>query len=155
MNHVTIYADGGCSNNQDQCNNIGGWAVRYEYNGNIKEIYGSVANTTNNIMEITAVIEALRGMKSKSTPIQLISDSRYVVEGINVWINTWIAKGWRKANGKTPENVELWEELYNLSKTFDDITFIHCKGHMKSGPYANGNNRVDKLAQRAMKEHKC
>ena len=147
MGKIIIHCDGGCRGNQSK-ENVGGWGAILEYRGNIKEIYGNARNTTNNIMEMVACIESMKAIKDKSIPIEIISDSQYVVMGINEWIHGWIKKGWRNSQKKPVENKDLWQELYKLKNEFDDISFIKCKGHSDN----EGNNRADELANIAMGE---
>jgi ribonuclease HI len=147
MTKIIIHADGGCRNNQSK-ENIGGWGVVYQYGNDTKEVKGSTRNTTNNIMELTAAIEALKGVKNKKITTELIMDSQYVITGITQWVENWIKKGWRKADKKPVENKELWQELLNLKNQFSNITFIKCIGHSNN----EGNNRADELANEAMDE---
>ena len=135
MKEILIYTDGACANNQSK-NNTGGYGAILIYNGKEKEIYDGFKNTTNNRMELKAVIEALKLLKRQDIPIKIFSDSAYVVNGITKWIDNWIAKG------SVKKNPDLWMELYNLKKKFKDITFYKVKGH-------NGdkyNEIADKLA---------
>ncbi|BDU51042.1 ribonuclease H family protein [Haliovirga abyssi] len=135
MEEILIYTDGACANNQSK-NNRGGYGAILIYKGKEKEIYGGYRNTTNNRMELKAVIEALKSLKRKDIPVKIFSDSAYVVNGITIWINGWIAKGSAK------KNPDLWLELYNLKKSFKNISFHKVKGH-------NGdeyNEIADKLA---------
>lgn len=147
MNKIIAYCDGGCRGNQFE-HNIGGWGVSLRYNGNIKDFYGATKNTTNNIMELTSCIEALKSIKNKSIPIEVIMDSQYVITGINEWVDGWIKKGWRTSQKKPVENKQLWIELLELKQQFKDITFSKCKGHSDN----EGNNRADDLANIAMGE---
>ena len=116
------------------------------YKNNKKEISGGKKDTTNNIMELTAVVEALRLVKFPCR-IKLYSDSAYVVNGfLQGWIYNWIKKGWKTADGKPVKNKELWEELFNFTKTHE-IEFIKVKGHSDN----EYNNRCDELARNAIK----
>lgn len=99
-------------------------------------------------MELTACIQALKAIKNKNIPVEVVMDSQYVINGINQWINNWIKKGWKTSQKKPVENKELWKELYNLKNQFADIKFIYCKGHADN----EGNNRADELANIAMDE---
>ncbi len=146
---IQVYCDGGCRNNQSKAN-IGGWGVVLQYKDNIKEIYGSTINTTNNIMELTSCIEALKTITNKSIPVIVNMDSQYVVKGMNEWINNWIKKGWKTSQKKPVENQKLWQELLKLKNEFKDIKFVHCKGHADN----KGNIRADELANIAMDEIK-
>ena len=141
MEKVTIYTDGACSGNPGP----GGWGAILMYNGNKKELSGGNKDTTNNIMEITAVLEALKALKFPCE-VNLYSDSAYVVNCFNQgWIYNWLKKGWKTASGEPVKNKELWEELYNLTK-IHKITFHKVKGHADN----EFNNRCDELARNAI-----
>ncbi|MCE5220182.1 MAG: ribonuclease HI [Clostridium sp.] len=146
-NIIYIFNDGGCRGNGKE-NNIGGWGCVLLYNGKIKEIYGSARNTTNNQMELTSCIEALKAIKNKSISVKVTMDSQYVVKGITEWIYNWIKKGWKTSTKKSVENKELWKELLELKNQFSDIKFLNCKGHSDN----EGNNRADELVNIAMDE---
>ena len=121
----------------------GGWGAILIYNDIKKEISGGNKKTTNNIMEITAVIEALKKLK-RPCNVDLYSDSAYVVNCFNNgWIYSWIKNNWRTSNKEPVKNKELWEELYNLVK-LHDVKFIKVKGHSDN----NFNNRCDELARK-------
>ncbi len=123
----------------------GGWGSILMCKGAKKEISGSSKNTTNNIMELTAVVQALRLVKYPCK-IQIYSDSAYVVNGfLQGWIYNWIKKGWKTADGSPVKNKELWEELYCFTKTHE-IKFIKVKGHSDN----EFNNRCDELARNAI-----
>ena len=142
MEKVTIYTDGACSGNPGS----GGWAAVLIYNENRKEISGSKKETTNNIMELTAVIEALKLLKYPCE-VDLYSDSAYVVNGFNQgWIYNWKKNNWRTSSKEPVKNKEIWEELYNLSK-IHKVNFIKVKGHSTN----ELNNRCDELAREAIK----
>ena len=141
MEEITIYTDGACSGNPGP----GGWGAILMYKDIKKEISGGEKNTTNNIMELTAVVEALRLVKFPCK-ISIYSDSAYVVNAfLQGWIYNWTKKGWKTADGSAVKNKELWEELYNFTKTHD-ITFIKVKGHSDN----EFNNRCDELARNAI-----
>ena len=142
MEEVIIYTDGACSGNPGP----GGWGAILMINENKKEISGGNKNTTNNVMELTAVIEALKLLK-RPCNVNLYSDSAYVVNAFNQgWIYNWKKNNWKTA-GKTPvKNQELWEELYNLTKKHK-VEFIKVKGHSDN----EYNNRCDFLATSAIK----
>jgi len=141
MEEITIYTDGACSGNPGP----GGWGSILMYKENKKEISGGEKNTTNNIMELTAVIEALKLVKFPCK-ISIYSDSAYVVNAfLQGWIYNWIKKGWKTADGSPVKNKELWEELYNFTK-IHDIKFIKVKGHSDN----EFNNRCDELARNAI-----
>lgn len=144
MEHnVVIYTDGACSGNPGP----GGWGAILMYDDYKKEISGYNENTTNNIMEITAVLEAVKLLKF-SCNIKIYSDSAYVVNCFKQgWIYNWQKNNW-KTSGKDPvKNRELWEELYVLTKKHK-VTFIKVKGHSDN----EYNNRCDELATGAIKE---
>lgn len=138
MEEVTIYTDGACSGNPGP----GGWGAILMLGENKKEISGGCLDTTNNIMELTAVIEALKQLK-RPCKVQLYSDSAYVVNAFNQkWIYGWIKKDWKTSGNDPVKNKELWQELYNLTK-IHDITFNKVKGHSDN----EFNNRCDELAR--------
>ena len=139
---VIIYTDGACSGNPGP----GGWGAILMYKENKKEISGGCKNTTNNIMEITAVIEALKCLKIQSD-VQVYSDSAYTVNAFNSkWIYGWIKNGWKTSNGDNVKNKELWQELYSLTQKHN-VEFIKVKGHADN----EYNNRCDELARNAIK----
>ena len=143
MKKVTIYTDGACSGNPGP----GGWGAVLIYNGTEKELSGSLDETTNNVMEITAVLEALKALR-EPCEVELYSDSAYVVNSfLQGWIYNWIKNGWRTANKEPVKNKELWEELYELTKTHN-VTFHKVKGHADNAY----NNRCDELATGAIKK---
>lgn len=140
---VDIYTDGACSGNPG----IGGWAAVLLYNGHKKEISGAEANTTNNRMELTAIIEGLKMLKEPCN-VTVYSDSAYSVEPfIKNWISGWIARGWRTASKDEVKNIDLWQELLSL-KQVHDVKFIKVKGHADN----ELNNRCDELARAAIKQ---
>ena len=139
---VIIYTDGACSGNPGP----GGWGAILMYKGAKKEISGGMKQTTNNIMEVTAVIEALKCLKVESD-VQVYSDSAYTVNAFNQgWIFNWIKKGWKTASGEPVKNKELWQELYDLTKKHK-VEFIKVKGHSDN----EFNNRCDEMARNAIK----
>ena len=142
---VIIYTDGACSGNPGP----GGWGAILMYKDAKKEISGGMKETTNNIMEITAVIEALKCLKVESD-VQVYSDSAYTVNAFNQgWIYNWMKKGWKTASGEPVKNKELWQELYNLTKKHK-VEFIKVKGHSDN----EFNNRCDEMAREAIKNLK-
>ena len=143
MEEVIIYTDGACSGNPGP----GGWGSILMYNGNKKEISGGKEETTNNVMELTAVIEALKLLKFPCK-VKLYSDSAYVVNAfIQKWIYGWLKNGWVNSSKEPVKNKELWQELYNLTKVHD-VEFIKVKGHSDN----EYNNRCDELARNAIKK---
>ena len=143
MDKVIIYTDGACSGNPGP----GGWGSILMMGENRKEISGGKKDTTNNVMELTAVIEALKLLK-RPCKVDLYSDSAYVVNAfLQGWIYNWVKKGW-KTSGKEPvKNKEIWQELYDLTK-IHKVNFIKIKGHSDN----KYNNRCDELARKAIKE---
>ena len=134
---IEIYTDGACSGNPGP----GGWGVVLRYGEREKELSGGENPTTNNRMELTAVIKALEALK-ESCQISLYTDSKYVSDAFNQgWIYAWMKKGWKKADNKPVLNQELWQRLYELWK-MHDITLIWVKGHAEN----HYNNRCDELA---------
>jgi ribonuclease HI len=127
---VILYTDGACSGNPGP----GGWAaiLKHPATGTIKKLSASEPDTTNNRMELTAVIEGLRAMKGdERRRVHLVSDSEYVINGLTHWIQSWIANNWRRGKraGSPPvKNVDLWKELYALTQQHD-MTYEHVRGH--------------------------
>ena len=141
MGKVTIYTDGACSGNPGP----GGWGAILMYQGNKKEISGGKKNTTNNEMELTAVIEALKMLKFPCQ-VDLYSDSAYVVNAfLQNWIGNWVKNNWKTSSKEPVKNQELWKELYELTKTHQ-VKFIKVKGHSDN----EFNNRCDELARNAI-----
>ena len=123
----------------------GGWGTILMYKGVEKEISGGMKHTTNNIMEITAVIEGLKMLKYKCE-VEIYSDSAYVVNAFNnKWIYGWIKNNWINSNKEPVKNKELWQELYSLTKQHE-VKFIKVKGHSDN----KYNNRCDELARAAI-----
>ncbi len=126
----------------------GGWGTILMYKETIKEISGYMPNTTNNIMEMTAVIEGLKMLKYKCQ-VDIYSDSSYVVNAFNnFWIQGWIKNNWINSSKEPVKNKELWQELYGLTKKHD-VKFIKVKGHSDN----EYNNRCDELARNAIKKN--
>lgn len=143
MEEVTIYTDGACSGNPGP----GGWGSILMYKETKKEISGGKENTTNNVMELTAVIEGLKLLKFPCK-VKLYSDSAYVVNAFNQkWIYGWLKNGWKNASKEPVKNKELWQELYDLTKVHE-VEFIKVKGHSDN----EYNNRCDELARNAIKD---
>ena len=137
MKEVLIYTDGACSGNPGP----GGWGAILEFNGHEKELSGGEKNTTNNRMELTAVIAAL-GILKERCAVELYSDSKYVIDALSKgWARSWQKKGWIKSDKKPALNVDLWEELLSLCDRHD-VVCHWVKGHA-SNPK---NNRCDELA---------
>lgn len=143
MEKVVIYTDGACSGNPGP----GGWGTILFYKDLKKEIWGNKKDTTNNVMELTAVIEGLKLLKYPCE-VDLYSDSAYVVNGFEKgWIYGWIKNNWVNSSKEPVKNKELWLELYNLTK-IHKVNFIKVKGHSDN----EFNNRCDELARNAIKE---
>ena len=141
MEKVTIYTDGACSGNPGP----GGWGAVLMYKDAKKEISGGEKETTNNIMELTAVIEGLKMLKFPCE-VELYSDSAYVVNAFNQgWIYNWAKNNWKTADKKDVKNKEIWQELYSLTKTHK-VTFFKVNGHSDN----EYNNRCDELARKAI-----
>ncbi|MCD7859217.1 MAG: ribonuclease HI [Firmicutes bacterium] len=137
MKTVNLYTDGACSGNPGP----GGWGAILECDGVEKELSGGEASTTNNRMELTAVISGLRALK-RPCIVELFSDSKYVIDALaKGWAKGWRARGWVKADRQKALNPDLWEELLRLAEQHE----IHChwvKGHAEN----EKNNRCDALA---------
>lgn len=144
MPAIEVFTDGACSGNPG----AGGWGVILRYGEIEKELSGGEENTTNNRMELTAVIEALKALK-KECDITIYTDSRYVMDGVQEWMPNWKLNGWKTTNKKSPvKNVELWQILVSLLSKHK-IKWVWVKGH-------NGhpeNERVDKLARDEAKKY--
>ncbi len=142
---VDIYTDGACSGNPGP----GSWAALLKVGNHIKEISGFEPNTTNNRMELTAAIEALKAL-NKPCRIDLYSDSAYLVKAFNEkWIDKWQRNNWRNAAKQEVSNKELWQELLTLTATHD-VNWIWVKGHADN----EYNNRVDQLAVEQIKKNR-
>lgn len=145
MKRVEIFTDGACLGNPG----AGGWGVILRYNQVEKEISGGEPDTTNNRMELTAVISALEALK-ETCNITLYTDSRYVMDGIEKWIFSWKQNGWKTANKKSAvKNVELWQKLDELQAKHQ-IRWVWVKGH-DGHPE---NERCDALARQAAAQYK-
>ena len=145
MKHVDIVTDGACSGNPGP----GGWGAVLRYNGASKELSGGQAQTTNNRMELTAVIEALSALK-EPCDVTLTTDSRYVCDAINNgWARSWRARGWVKADKKPALNADLFERLLKLCE-IHTVRFVWVKGHAGHPE----NERCDKLAVEQTAKHR-
>ncbi len=133
---IKIYTDGACSGNPGP----GGWGVFIENSGNVTELSGRDENTTNNRMELKAVIEALKFFTTNSK-LTIHTDSKYVMDGASRWIINWKKNNWKTAQKKDVKNKDLWIELDNLLN-YHDVSWVWVKGH--DGIY--GNERADYLA---------
>jgi ribonuclease HI len=142
LNHVVIYTDGACKGNPGP----GGWGVVLRSGAVEKELFGGEPQTTNNRMELRAVIEALQALK-RPCRVSLFLDSEYVRKGITEWIQGWKAKGWRTASRQPVKNVELWQELDRLVLTAGhEISWHWVRGHAGDP----GNEHADALANRGV-----
>ena len=142
MEDVILYTDGACSGNPGD----GGWGSILIYKDNKKELSGGQKDTTNNIMEMTAVIKGLEALK-RPCKVNIYSDSSYVVNTFEKgWLDNWMKNGWRTSDKKDVKNKDLWMKLYELSQ-IHSITFNKVKGHSND----ELNNRCDELARAAIK----
>ena len=143
MKKVDIYTDGACSGNPG----AGGWCAILIYKGIEKTIAGGVKETTNNRMEMTAVIEGLRALRERCA-VTVYSDSAYTVNAVNEgWLAYWLTHNWRTRDKSDVKNVDLWESL-NLELKKHKVTFIKVKGHSDNAY----NNRCDKVARGEIKK---
>ena len=144
MKKIHLYSDGSSLGNPGP----GGWGTILKYGTNIKELSGGSPNTTNNIMELTGVVEGLKALK-EPCEVQVVSDSKYVVQGINEWLLNWEKNNWKTA-GKSPvKNLELWKEYLEVSKKHT-INALWVKGH--AGHIEN--ERCDVLAKNEAQKFK-
>ena len=142
MKTVTLYTDGACSGNPGP----GGWGALLEFQGVEKELSGGESSTTNNRMELTAVIAGLSALKEPCI-VELYSDSKYVIDGLSKgWAVSWRKNGWKKADKKPALNPDLWEKLLDLT-AIHQMHYHWVKGHADNPK----NNRCDELAVAAAK----
>ena len=143
--NIDIYTDGACSGNPGP----GGWGAILIYKGHERELSGYEPHTTNNRMELTAPIMALRALKEPCS-VTMYTDSAYVVNAfIKGWITSWLQNGWRTAGKKSVENQDLWMQLLEQCNTHQ-VTWKKVKGHADN----EYNNRCDQLARLAVKNHR-
>ena len=129
MTVLRMYTDGGCSGNQSS-ENVGGWGSILEFGEHKKELYGGEANTTNNRMELTAVIEAFKALNRGGQTVEVFTDSSYVANCFREkWYVSWEKNNWRNAAKKSVENQDLWKELLDLVRQHN-VTFHRVKGHV-------------------------
>ena len=140
MKDVIIYTDGACRGNPG----IGGWGALMSYKEEVKELYGGEVDTTNNKMELRAVIEGLNTLKEPCS-VKVFTDSKYVMEGINSWIHNWKKNNWKTANKKDVKNKDLWIQLDKLVSKHN-ISWEWVKGH-SGNP---GNEKADELANKGI-----
>jgi len=140
LKRVEIYTDGACSGNPGP----GGYGVVLKYGEHIKELSGACENTTNNRMELLAVIKGLEALK-RPCEVVLYSDSKYIVDAMNKgWVKGWQARGWMRSNKQPAKNSDLWKKILELSSQHK-IEWIWVKGHADN----KWNNRCDRLAVEA------
>lgn len=145
MRQVHIFTDGACSGNPGP----GGWGALLRFGGFERELSGGEADTTNNRMELTAVISALSALK-EPCKVTLQSDSRYVIDSVTKgWVYSWQKKGWKKSDGKAALNVDLWEKLLPLL-AIHEVEFVWIKGHAGHAE----NERCDRLAVAESRKYK-
>ena len=137
---VVIYTDGACKGNPGP----GGWGALLQYGRRERELFGGESRTTNNRMELIAVIRALESLKRPST-VEIYTDSQYVKNGIETWINAWKRNGWRTSDRKPVKNADLWLELDRLAARHH-VSWHWVKGHAETP----GNHRADELANRGV-----
>ncbi len=140
MQEITIYTDGACKGNPGP----GGWGAWLVSGVHDKAMYGGEPQTTNNRMELTAVIQALAVLKARSR-VELFLDSEYVRQGITSWIHNWKRRGWRTADGKPVKNEDLWRRLDELAQAHE-VRWHWVRGHAGHP----GNERADALANRGV-----
>ena len=139
---IEIYTDGACSGNPGP----GGWgAVIFRHGMPAEEISGGVRETTNNRMEMLAVIRALESLKESDVSVRLYTDSQYVMKGMTEYLSAWKARGWRTASKKGVKNLELWKSLDALTQK-KDIAWVWVEAHQG----VQGNERADTLARDAI-----
>ena len=141
---VDIYTDGACKGNPG----VGGWGVLLEYDGKSRELHGGEVHTTNNRMELTAVIRALEALRRRCR-VRLHTDSQYVQLGISRWIHDWKKRGWKTAGRQPVKNADLWRRLDELARGHE-VEWIWVKGHAGH----DGNERADALANRGVESVK-
>jgi len=139
---IVIFTDGACRGNPGP----GGWGVVLRYGKHEKHLFGGELETTNNRMELTAAIEALKALK-EHCHIELSTDSKYVLSGIETWMDDWKKRGWKTAGKKPVKNQDLWQRLDELNQK-NDVSWNWVKGH--SGH--EGNDLADELANRGIDE---
>jgi len=144
MKQVTLYADGACSKNPGP----GGWGTVLIYGDKIKKLSGFQEASTNNIMELTAVIQGMKALKEKCR-IDIYTDSKYIVDSIKEWLPNWQKNGWKTSAKKDVKNIDLWKEIIRLTE-LHDVEWHWVKGH-------NGNlynEECDKMAKDQIEQNK-
>ncbi len=142
LKSVRLHTDGSCHGNPGP----GGWGVVLEYDGRERELNGAERATTNNRMELTAVIEGLRALR-ESCRVEIVTDSKYVIEGMKSWIHGWKRNGWRTAGRQPVRNVELWQAL-DVEAARHQVRWTWVRGHTGNP----GNERADRLANAAVEQ---
>ena len=147
MKYTNIYTDGACSGNQHK-DNIGGWGAILEYAGHEKELFGGEADTTNNRMEMTALLAALRCLKKEGLHIRVFADSAYLLNCFrNKWYVKWMRNNWKTAKNEAVENRDLWEELLSFLD-LHSFSFFKVKGHVNpTGPDAVLRSAYEKFRE--------
>lgn len=140
MERVEIYTDGACKGNPGP----GGWGVVLRFGEQVKELFGGQANTTNNRMELTAAIEALKALR-RPVNATIYTDSQYLIKGLEQWLPAWKARGWQTAGKQPVKNRDLWELLDQLASEHQ-LSWHWVKGHAGNP----GNTRADALANRGV-----
>jgi ribonuclease HI len=138
---VEIYADGACKGNPG----VGGWGALLQYGDHTRELFGGEVHTTNNRMELTAVIRALEALTKPDCQVRLYTDSKYVQQGITTWIHDWKRRGWKTADKKPVKNDDLWRRLDELAQQHS-VEWVWVRGHDGN----DGNERADALANRGV-----
>ena len=141
---VEVYTDGACKGNPGP----GGWGALLRYKGVEKELYGGEANTTNNRMELLAVIKALEALR-RPCEVRVATDSQYVKRGVTEWMQRWKRNGWRTADKRAVKNKELWERL-DRALADHQVTWLWVRGHAGHPE----NERADRLANKGIKQKK-
>lgn len=139
---IEVYTDGACKGNPG----VGGWGVLLKFGSRTRELCGGEAHTTNNRMELTAVIRALEAL-TRQCRVKLHTDSKYVQQGITAWIHDWKKRGWKTADKKPVKNEDLWRRLDELARKHE-IEWIWVRGHAGH----DGNERADELANRGVEQ---
>lgn len=141
MQEVFLFTDGACKGNPG----TGGWGALLQFGPHSKEFFGGEANTTNNRMELTAVIQGLTALK-RPCIVNIYTDSQYVKKGMQEWIHNWKARGWKTASKQPVKNVELWQAL-DTEVNKHQVNWHWIKGHAGHA----GNEKADELANRGVK----
>ena len=142
---ITLYTDGACRGNQKEGGGVGGWGVLMVWKGRERELWGGEKPSTNNRMELTAVIEGLKALKRRDLPVKIVTDSAYVVNCFRErWYERWQKNGWLNSRKEPVENQDLWQGLLLELTRLATYDFVKVKGHAGHP----GNERADALANR-------